>query len=125
VERLLGEAEEAKAYTKVRLRIKWKVLRGKKADLYAFVGGKRDACRTNVESRGGRGGRGIGGIGETSQFFQGGATQANGIARCTYSRATGAAAVREREVGEEAEGTGRGNVGSMIEEDWDVETVFG
>jgi hypothetical protein len=121
VERLLGGSEEARAYTKVRLRIKWRRLHRKQAD-EAVVGGERDAGRSNVQHRRGRGRRRAGGVGTTGPWRQGAAAETG--ARIT-ERADGRVAREgeaEGEMGEESEGTG-GGVVSCLREDWDGETL--
>jgi Snf7 protein len=117
VERLLGEAEEARAYSKVRLRIKWRRQVHQRADA-GTVGGERDAGGADVKCGRGRGGRGVGGVGAAGQWGQRGCYGQDGrIARGTDYRAA-EERVTEREVGEEGEGAGgRGDVGGVME--WD------
>ena len=123
VERLLGETEEAQAYTKVRLRNKWKWL-GRISDL-GVVGGERDACRPYVKPRGGRSRGRINGTGTASQWRQRGASSASrGTTGCTSGGLTATERVAEGEVGEEAERARRSIISVLTDEtNWDKATL--
>jgi hypothetical protein len=122
VDQLLGEAEEARAYTKVRIRLIWRIKQKSKAD-GVIVGGQRNASWSHVQP-GGRRGRGrVRGIGEGSQRSQN-SPEYRGInsTECTNIR-TSAARVTEREMGEESEGTTGGIDSRIVSSEWDRQTL--
>jgi hypothetical protein len=113
VEQLLGEAEEARAYSKVRLRIKWRRVWHKRSDIPA-LGGERDVGGSYVECGRGRGRGGVGAVRKTGQWGQRGhCRQDRGAARSTDDGFT-AESFTEREMGEESEGARRSDAGGMI-----------
>lgn len=117
VERLLGEADEAQAYTKVRLRLRWRRTGRGIADT-AIAGGQRDARGQDVKSGRGRGRGGVGGFGKAGEWGQRrGADERGGITQCAGVRITGKR-ITEGEMGEEGEGAA-GGVDSGVMMEWD------
>jgi Snf7 len=127
VERLLGEAEEARAYTKVRLRMKWR-RKAKASDSIGTVGGERNACGTHVESGRGRSGGRVGSIRTPGQRCERDNSyyDCRGASRCANGRITSSEGESERQMGEETEGTAGSFIGGVMEKtNWDEETVIG